>query len=180
MARSKDLREFADARAVAAITARDPDFQSYLATLVVSRRAQGPAHPGPGGSGTRPQRDRWHTAGPTPTAAIQSVAAGMASRNPQAAWEWVRSLGLADQPNERACGLVLAEWLKTDAPAAMAACQASGIDAAKLSTRQWGIRIHPRQQRAATSSRLPILRRANSTSPSIGIRFSMWRDSIRR
>ena len=131
MARSKDLPEFHGARALAAITARDPDFQACLTLgpgVLQALRTLGREDPELARSVTA-----WNSADPGKTAAIQSVAAGMASRNPQAAWEWVRSLGLAGQPNERACSLVLAEWLKTDATAAMAACQASGIDAAKLS-----------------------------------------------
>ena len=136
MARSKDLREFAAARALAAITARDPDFLAYLTLDSGVRnalRTLGREDPELARSVTA-----WNTADPGKTAAIQSVAAGMASRDPQAAWEWVRSLGLAGQANENACGMVLAEWLKTDATAAIAACQASGLNPSLLSLRDAG------------------------------------------
>jgi hypothetical protein len=136
MARTKDLPEFAAARALAAITARDPDFLACLtfgSGVSNALRTLGREDPELARSVTA-----WNSADPGKTAAIQSVAAGMASRNPEAAWEWVRSLGLAGQPNERACSMVLAEWLKTDATAAIAACQASGLDPSKFSLRDAG------------------------------------------
>jgi hypothetical protein len=131
MSRSKDLREFATARAVAAITARDPDFLAYLTLgsgVSNALRTLGREDPELARSVTA-----WNTAESGKNGAIQSVAAGMASRNPQAAWEWVRSLGLAGQANERACSLVLAEWLKTDPDSAMAAFKTSGLDPAMFS-----------------------------------------------
>lgn len=136
MARSKDLSEFKTARVLAAITAHDPEFQSILASagsltpgVFQALRTLGREHPDLARSVAGIQvPDQTHQA------AVQMVAAGMASRNPQDAWDWLRSLHLEDKANAQACCLVLAEWLKTDAPSAIAACQASGIDPAKLTS----------------------------------------------